>query len=899
MRSARQYGCMKVAFPHTLKSLRVESCWVCMGTLAKLLVIVAAVLLSSVVIPNHASAQDEKVKEVQQFLAEQGYEPGTADGFWGPRTSQAIEEFQTAEGLPVTGQIDPATEERIDAIQNPPPPEPEIVPPQASEPSSSSNDYLWWLAGFAGLFLLWLLGRKPKKSKPNHHQDQVSEALSKPQPVTRQASSEELSLPSSSGSASTPVKARSSEAWIPSGRSANVAGFDLGSMIYVGKPPFDRSRGSKCSAYIDPSLSVSKRDLDLEGEGLPYWPNYSDITPRARGTYLHWLSEGRNGPQYNPGYLFLYFYGLERRFFVDQSSSEERKLIVEEVKRLLRIYPENYSVRSYLGRFIDVAEMLVLGPASIKPNYEIDRISFELPASILIAIGSRIALQRPIKSDWMLSWFLADPERNLRTPAMRCPEEFNALFKILFERRYPNGLKVDPPRRPLKIEYRAASMEFERKLMPKVDGTPVVDVSALRKPLSIAQDIANEAMERLDKFSRFLGKNPNQENSLQAHLLLPSELKEAFPLEDAQALSQWLNGAAVKGSLVSLEALLEQLGRGIPDKLTKKIHDEASDALAALGYGMAPDPNYSIRRLKLDDEVRVFQLSPSSNRLTEPSSQFTSALHNLALSAFIAHADGQIAASEIEAMRSLIIDAAKLSEDERVVLNANLDWFVLTEPDFGFLRRRLKEVSPQSAHVVRRLAVDIARADSIIHADEVRSLEKIYQTLGFNEAEVYSDLHAGTQEAGPVSVRAAQPDPTGEEIPPEVSSKPGLNLDHSRISTLTAETEQAKRALSEIFDDPSDVEETAPEDIEAEHSLSNAFAGLDAVHSKFAFELVQREFWSTNEFRSLAQQHGLLSAGGLETLNEWAFDKFDDALVEEYDGYEINQDIAVLIRQQV
>lgn len=868
-----------------------------MSTLAKLRVVVAAVLLSLVIIPNHASAQDEKVKEVQEFLSEQGYEPGSADGFWGPRTAQAIEEFQTAEGLPVTGQIDTATEERIDAIQNPPPPKPEPVPTPAPEPLPSSNNYLWWLAGFAGLFLLWMLGRKPKKSKPNHNQDQVSDALRAPQPVTRQAPIAEHSPPSRGVSGSTQAKAGSSEAWIPSGSSANVAGFDLGGMIYVGKPRFDRSRGSKCSAYIDPSLSVSKRDLDLEGEGLPYWPNYSDITPRARGTYLRWLSEGRGGPHYNPGYLFLYFYGLERRFFVDQSSSEERKIIIDEVKRLLRIYPDNYSVRSYLGRFVDVAETLVLGPANIKPNYDIDRTSFELPAFILIAIGSRVALQKPIKSDWMLSWFLADPERNLRTPAMRYPEQFNALFKILFEQRFPNGLKVDPPRRPLKIEYRAASMEFERKFTPKVDGTPVLDVSALRKPLSIAQDIANDAMDRLDKFSRFLGKNPNQENSLQAHLLLPSELKEAFPIKDAQALSEWLDGAATNGALISLEALLNQLGRGIPDKLTKKIHDEAADALAALGYGMAPDPNYSIRRLKLDDEVKVFELSPSSNRLTEPSSQFTSALHNLALSAFIAHADGQIAPSEIETMRTLIIDATKLSEDERAVLNANLDWFVLTEPDFGFLRRRLKEVSPQSAHVVRRLAVDIARADSIIHADEVRSLEKIYQTLGFNEAEVYSDLHAGTQEAGPVSVRAAQPDPTGEEIPLELSSKPGLNLDHSRISTLTAETEQAKRALSEIFNEPTDVEDTLPEDVEDEHSLSNALAGLDAVHSKFAIELVQREFWSTNEFHSLAQQHGLLSAGGLETLNEWAFDKFDDALVEEYDGYEINQDIAELIRQ--
>ncbi len=52
--------------------------------------------------------------------------------------------------------------------------------------------------------------------------------------------------------------------------------------------------------------------------------------------------------------MFLYFYGLERRFFVDQSN-EDAKDIVQEVRRLQSLYPDNHSVRRYLCEFLDIA----------------------------------------------------------------------------------------------------------------------------------------------------------------------------------------------------------------------------------------------------------------------------------------------------------------------------------------------------------------------------------------------------------------------------------------------------------------------------------------------------------------------------------------------------------------
>ncbi len=53
------------------------------------------------------------VLRAQQLLARLGYDPGPRDGIFGRRTSSAIEQFQSARGLPVTGQLSPALMDRL------------------------------------------------------------------------------------------------------------------------------------------------------------------------------------------------------------------------------------------------------------------------------------------------------------------------------------------------------------------------------------------------------------------------------------------------------------------------------------------------------------------------------------------------------------------------------------------------------------------------------------------------------------------------------------------------------------------------------------------------------------------------------------------------------------------
>lgn len=67
---------------------------------------------------------------------------------------------------------------------------------------------------------------------------------------------------------------------------------------------------------VDPSKEVARQG-DYTVAQMGYWPSYAEISSTARGAYLNWLAGGRKDPNADVGYVFLFFYGLERRAIID------------------------------------------------------------------------------------------------------------------------------------------------------------------------------------------------------------------------------------------------------------------------------------------------------------------------------------------------------------------------------------------------------------------------------------------------------------------------------------------------------------------------------------------------------------------------------------------------------
>jgi peptidoglycan hydrolase-like protein with peptidoglycan-binding domain len=80
--------------------------------------LIAAALISFGVPAAQTNSQPDfspdVIKRVQERLAAMGYDPGPADGKWGPKTQQAVKQLQADREHPATGRLDLGTLAYID-----------------------------------------------------------------------------------------------------------------------------------------------------------------------------------------------------------------------------------------------------------------------------------------------------------------------------------------------------------------------------------------------------------------------------------------------------------------------------------------------------------------------------------------------------------------------------------------------------------------------------------------------------------------------------------------------------------------------------------------------------------------------------------------------------------------
>ena len=695
--------------------------------------------------------------------------------------------------------------------------------------------------------------------------------------------------------------------WIPAGEAVTVQGRSIpGGLLYFGRdmPTQDGRNTEKC--LLNPELPIAMSQPDGSGQHMPYWPSYTTIPPASRLAYLNWLQQGRKDPDAYIGYVFLYFYGLERRLLLGRPEDNEIQEIFEEIKRLRGIYAVNGSFNRYSSALLDCKPLLTGEECQPFASLDLGRVSsWEIPLEIKLGIARRIEAEENLTADWLLSWWFTHPETRLRMPARRAFPEFSRLFALRFMQDHPRGLAIKPPKTRLQHLYRSASGTFEREFRNEIGDLP--DIGKVSRPLKIAGAIAERCMDELNAYSRFLGRSPDSRGSIEAHLLLPALLQDHMASDELEALRRWATSKIeTDAGVIPAKDLIAKLEGRPPEKITRKALMSASEALARISVGFAPDPRYAHRPPKIDENVILFSLPVGITRLAEPSEAYRAGLSMLSLGCLVAYADGDIGAAEQRRLEALAKGlGALLSAELQRRLAANLRWLLEAPPKFTDLRKRLTDLGADAKKTVAQLAVAIAGADGVIAPAEVRMIQRLYKALGLDEAEIYGDLHAVTVKAsssGPVTVRPAGEEAPGFAIPPppgpeaQTPSTTPIALDHRRIETTLLDTARVAHLLSDVFGDDESLE-IESEMATADEPPTTEIDGLDRNHRPLVLELVTRPSWTQEEFALLADHFGLMEEGALETINEWAFESFGEALLEAYEDLDVNTDIMAQLTQ--
>lgn len=691
----------------------------------------------------------------------------------------------------------------------------------------------------------------------------------------------------SSGQASPPAfkvpaapKGYGAGAWIPAGQSVTVSGVTLlGGMLYVGTSlPTPLDRNDPC--LIDPSKSVARQG-DYTERQMGYWPSYSEISASARRAYLNWLAGGRQDPEADIGYVFLFFYGLERRAIIDGAKDERAQadwpVIAAELRRLLSIYGEkSNSFRRYAGELLDWVS-LASHPAKLyqQPVPSLPR-TFELPLYIRLALGQAAVDGVPVPTPLALAWTRLDPNIYLRTPATRCVEQFEQLFAQKYTELCGAGMVLPRNRTKLKMVYSAASAGFRGYQELKLTFKDTPDVTVLTAPTRKLQEVVEAATKPLETFSRLVGRNPEAKSSLEGLLQLPAPL---WPLGAQQALQSLKSRMGDGMVAMPFQDLLNALGA--KTAFTKDKTLSLVRTLESANVGFEPDVLSGAKPPKPEEKVVLFALPPSEP-LSRANGPYLAAALTLQLASAVASTDGEFGIKEMGYLRETVLSWKHLAPSQTRRLLAHLRLLMQAPASLTTLKKKFEPLDLAVKETIAAFMATVAQSDGEVSPAEVKMLEKVYKALGVDSKKVFSDVHAVAAGTKPTAAAVAKVEESG------------FKLDPARIAALQKDTERVSALLANIF---TEGEEPAPPPVaepEAETETGEApkgLLGMDEAHTALARMLLSRPEWSRDELQDVAADLDLMLDGALEHINEAAFDTHDVTFLEGEDPVTVNPEI--------
>lgn len=778
-----------------------------------------------------------------------------------------------------------------------------------------------WVVGFiviAVIVVAVLQGRNTRKTraKKQRHASPVSARTSNVRPAP----------PSSVGPSPSHVRAeprpRKGEfgiRWFGKDADLEVGGFILrGPCVYASSA----SRTGPLHA-TDPSeilLHAPVRRPSATAGDMGYWPWYSRIEPEHRFGYLSWLASGRASLPASEGYLFLFFYGIERRLLIDQL---DRAWGLQEVVRLRSldepraVTGDGRSFRVYSTGLLwfEIARTPTLfdSKAFDRALTLTERWTPELMTAPLAWLASR---DQPLPAVLAREIAACDPTAQRSVVTKRVSEEFNELFQTRYRDEFGgSGLMLKVSKRPAWHTYRPASGGLEEMRVQVAN--PMGIPSQFKK----LPEIWNSCIADLRKLSRVSASLGGEVLTLEAWEAMPEELRADVDHPLAGSVTRIVSEHATTSAdprngdrpepptrMIPAGRLAELLQIEPRPTLTATQSRKLATTLEYTGYGLVPDARIASIRYGWQELVAVV---PGLDGTGIDSSRYNAADGLLRLGLSVALADGTADDLELRVLTDHIDSVLDLSPNERQAIKALRDLLLTTGSDVRPVARKIQETLPAEARQkVGRLLVVIAAATNQIDRAERAALRNAFRALDLPPELLEETIAEIAPEAGEEEVPVRAPDRStraGEAIPAPATT-PAFTLNHAAISTIMAETREVSVMLAEAMGaldtEPGDDDAThAPDTVPAatlqavQEAQTTTLPGPGGRYEPLFLALIERQRWTREDADAVARQHGLMLDAGLETINDWAVDALGAPLVED-DGDELNVDQSLLREAQ-
>ena len=531
--------------------------------------------------------------------------------------------------------------------------------------------------------------------------------------------------------------------WYSSSQTLEVHGYRINRMVYAGTRLAAVNGQGTEPALINPLLRVQKPTHSYSALDLPYWPSYTGLSPQARGKYLRWLAEGRKDPEIGIGFVFLFFYGLERRLLADECPAEERAELVAEIERLRTIYTADPAFDRYSFSLLDfvaardMAEYVIqiedYAAPLIRPRTEHDPYS----ALLRVGLGYCAAYCMDVPVDWALAWAESNAAYRQRTPARRCREEFKELFAIGYRQAIPGGLRLKPTLKMINFSYQPASASFGQLVRVQ---TYVQDAASFEHIGSTLKDIAITCQNELDPYSRYLGRHSEARNSIAAIALLPEPVFEAYTDRILPNLWSWLHETLQDDfAVITVRELIEKFGVERSEASLNKDLVRLSEFLKRLGVAIEPDARFGQRVQQADDQIVLFRLD--SEAPPSLSGQYSAASAALSLAVAVVGGKRTIGLEQDNFLERSLVEGFDLSGGEKLRLRARMLLLFQRRVDLKRLRKETARLPLRQREAIGRFLGGVVRNSVQIGPPEMDGLLNSFRFQGLDSEAALSVVY--------------------------------------------------------------------------------------------------------------------------------------------------------------
>lgn len=656
-------------------------------------------------------------------------------------------------------------------------------------------------------------------------------------------------------------------------------GFYVGDCFKLPKKVIDDNKYHYDCGYIygpviNPDLPIKKGEI-----GNEYFCSYQDMTPQQRYAYLQWLSGNTPIEDTCVDLIQYYVYGLEIRLFIDKSVSKERKQILFQLSELykeLRNLDRN-TCGDYYQLAYSIRQIISAGIVKYYPSLSNEFLSEDELMScddyIDYIVNQELKGKTELSSDEAYS--VAKKTYLLKNlPIALYENNIKEKFISLFQKRYKKHSIVQRSENYIRnthyikmhnggVWYCPENVNLEFQL-PKHP----IDAWTVKYPI-------NKIVSKLQEDFLLYNNCIEWANCTTPLALL--QLPKYIELGDGNkidVLQKCLYSMLEKCEycLIDVDSLLDKMGYIRKDEKSLYIQPIQAiiNGLKRLKIRIVPLIDVDNKRLNFGDKCVIYKIKGASQ--VERTDTYSRLELFVKLAVLLIQAD-VCNDNDIIFVEKYIDSQSDTSGNTRH-LKAYFRWLQYKKLSFD---KRTKDsigklLSKEQCKQFAHLLVKFSCNQGDVNNKRIDVLAKIFPLLGEDVNNIHSQIHrmlVDDENFATVEVitNAKEYVITQSEIQSKHRQKI-VKIDTAKLSKLEAQTASAQNMLSKIFNEENVISTITPNQ-----------SPLITILTR----LLTKSEWSKAEVDSICKEFNVFTGSILEQINDYAYDKVDDVVIEDDD----------------